>query len=95
MRNARIAHAFVHWKIHLNEWVLDYLKDEGHSTAEKVLAREEWSVRQRGDSALAVVDEMEEKGMIKRLYQDFKDEIESAQNANVRLSLSLSLQYDT
>ncbi|KAI9671436.1 MAG: hypothetical protein M1831_004345 [Alyxoria varia] len=85
MRNARIAHAFVHWKFHLNEWVVDYLKDEGHSTADKVLEREEWSVRRRRDYALSVVDEMEEMDVIKRLYQDFKDEIESAQNAEVAL----------
>ena len=81
MRNARIGHALAHWRYHLNEWVIDYLRAEGYLTPEKIVERDSWNVRKRRDFANSVVDDMEEKGEIKRLQRDYRTEIDSAREA--------------
>ena len=81
--NATFAHALLHWRYHLNEWVLDWLKNQGYTSAEKIVERENWSIKKRGDFGNKVVDEMEEKGEIKALYRDFKINLEAAREAKV------------
>ena len=81
MRNARTAHALAHWKYHLNEWVVDYLTQESHLDASKVVERDRWSVKRKCKYANEVTDQMETSGEIQSLYRDFKDEIEQAQNS--------------
>ncbi|KAF2238782.1 hypothetical protein EV356DRAFT_504090 [Viridothelium virens] len=81
MRNAQISHALEHWRYHLNEWVIDYLRDEGYLTPDKIVERDGWKVRKRRNFANSVVDEMEDKGEIKRLYRDYRTEIDSAREA--------------
>ena len=78
--NAAIAHSLLHWRFHLNEWVLDWLKNAGFTTADKVVERENWSIKKRSDYANKVVDEMEEKGEIKALYRDFKINLDMARD---------------
>ncbi|KAI9709491.1 MAG: hypothetical protein M1820_003251 [Bogoriella megaspora] len=76
--NARIGHALAHWRYHLNEWVIDYLRMEGYLTPEKIVERDGWNTRKRRDFANKVVDEMEESGEIKKLHRNYRDEIETA-----------------
>ena len=81
--NATHAHALLHWRYNLNQWVLDWLKNESHTSAEKIVERENWSIKKRGDYANKVVDGMEETGEIKALYRDFKNNLEAARDAKV------------
>ena len=78
--NAAIAHSLLHWRFHLNEWVLDWLKNAGFTTPDKIVERENWSIKKRSDYANKVVDEMEEKGEIKALYRDFKINLDQARD---------------
>lgn len=80
MANARTAHALAHWRYHLYQWVVDELEERGHLKPKKVLERDRWSTSKRREYANGVVDEMEEAGVIKNLYRDFKGQIETAQN---------------
>lgn len=92
MRNAKQAHAFRHWKFHLNEWVVDYLREEGELTPDKIVARDSWKTKRRRKDAERIVDKMENEGEIKNLRRDFKSEISTAQNVNnVSLDCHLSL----
>ena len=83
MQNAHMAHALAHWRYHLNDWTIDYLEAEGHLTPEKIVERDGWSTRKRSDYANAVVDDMEENGEIKRLYQCYRIEVTSARTSKV------------
>lgn len=83
MRNARTAHVLAHWKYDLNQWVVDYLQDEGYLTAGSIVERDSWSTRKRQKFANQLVDDMESAGEVKRLYSDFKTQIEEAHRVDV------------
>ncbi|KAA8618896.1 DUF4211 multi-domain protein [Pyrenophora tritici-repentis] len=76
--NAQVAHTLYHWKYHLYQWVKDYLKAEGHLTAEKLVKRDGWSDRKREKKARKVVDYMEETGQIRSLYNSYKNQLQAA-----------------
>ena len=86
MQNARMAHAFAHWRYHLNVWTIGYLENEGYLTPEKIVERDSWNTRKRSDYANRIVDDMEENGEIKRLYRDYKNEITTARTSKVSLA---------
>ncbi|KAK7557612.1 hypothetical protein IWX49DRAFT_73257 [Phyllosticta citricarpa] len=79
--NAQTAHALAHWRYHLNEWVVDWLRAEDHLTAEKIVERDNMSTGQRRRYANEVVDDMAERGEIQLLYKHFRAEIDTARNA--------------
>ncbi|KAI9718029.1 MAG: hypothetical protein M1812_004287 [Candelaria pacifica] len=79
--NAETAHSLIHWRYHLNQWVIEHLKEENHFSAEKVVQRESWAVKRRQKYANGVVDAMEEAGEIGSLFKDFKTNLDSARNA--------------
>ncbi|TKA74496.1 hypothetical protein B0A49_06567, partial [Cryomyces minteri] len=81
MRNAITAHALAHWRYHLNEWVVDYLAAEGYTSPAKIVERDAWSTKKRRAYANKVADEMEAKGEVRRLYRDYRCEIDTARNA--------------
>jgi len=83
MRNARTAHALAHWRYHLNDWVVDYLKQEGYTTPEKIVERDSWNTKKRMKYANTIVDKMEESGEVRRLHHDFRVEIDTARNEKV------------
>ena len=87
MQNAHWAHTLAHWRYHLNEWVIDYLGQEGYTNPEKIVERDSWNTKKRRKYAEKVVDEMEEAGEIKRLYQDFRSEVDTARDTKVSVSL--------
>lgn len=64
--------------------MLDWLKTAGHTEASKIIDREDWSKKRRGEFANKVVDGMEGNGEIKALYRDFKTNLEAARDAKVR-----------
>jgi len=76
--NATTAHALQHWRYHLNEYVVDYLKDCGYTTPEKTVRRDSYSTKKRRREANRIVDEMERCGKIRSLYDDFRREINAA-----------------
>ena len=81
--NAETAHALYHWRYHLNQYVLDWLKRHGHTAPEKIVEREGWSVNKRANYANDVVDGMEEDGEMKILYKEFKENLAAARDAKV------------
>lgn len=81
MRNAQMAHTLNHWRYHLNEWVVDYLALEGYCAPHRIVERDNWSIKKRRDYANKVVDEMEEKGEIRRLHRDYRTQIDYALEA--------------
>lgn len=89
--NAQTAHALTHWRYHLNQWVLVWLKTAGHTKPSKIVERENWSKKRRGEFANEVVDGMERKGEINALYRDFKFNLEAARDAKVSLTMPGSL----
>ncbi|RMZ71118.1 transcription factor iiic [Pyrenophora seminiperda CCB06] len=76
--NAQVAHTLIHWRYHLYQWVKDYLKAEGHLTAEKLVKREGWSDRRREKKARKIVDKMEESGHVRSLYNSYKTQLQAA-----------------
>jgi len=76
--NAQVAHTLYHWRYHLYQWVKDYLKAEGHLTAEKLVKRDGWSDRKREKKAGKIVDKMEETGQIRSLYHSYKNQLQAA-----------------
>ena len=86
-QNAVIGHKLLHWRWHLNDWVLDWLKDEGYTKPDKVIERENWSTKKRTKYANKVVDEMETSGEIENLHRDFKRTLDEARDYKVRTDL--------
>ena len=76
----------MHWRYHLNDWILDWLENEGYETPEKIVERDKWSIKKRSDYANKVVDDMEKKGEIRALYRDFKTNLDTARNYKVGFS---------
>lgn len=83
--NASTSHSLLHWRWHLNDWVLDYLEAQGYTTPAKIVEREGWSDRKRSKYANKVTDEMENAGEIKKLWRDFKLNMEDARERKVCL----------
>jgi len=83
MSNASTSHALTHWRFHLYEWVVEWLAGAGHDAPEAIVRRDRWSERKRRKHANRVVDEMESVGEVKRLYRDFKGEIDRARKERV------------
>ncbi|KXL41835.1 hypothetical protein M433DRAFT_112903 [Acidomyces richmondensis BFW] len=81
MANAETAHALLHWRYHLYEYVIDFLERRGYLTDEKVLAREKKSTKKRGKEANKIVDRMDRDGEVKRLWREFRGNIDNARNA--------------
>ncbi|KAL1953095.1 hypothetical protein VTO42DRAFT_3596 [Malbranchea cinnamomea] len=75
---ATMAHTLIHWRYHLNEWVIDYLRRQGFFTDEKILERERWSLKRRTRYANHIVDMMDEDGEIDRLWRDFNLNVKTA-----------------
>lgn len=85
-----MAHTLIHWRYHLNEWVVDYLKNQSVFTDSNILERERWSQKRRTKYANETVDAMEGDGEIDRLFRDFNMNVKTAKGAKVRLFLDLS-----
>lgn len=81
MANARTAHALQHWRIHLNDWVGSWLDRNGHNAPAQVLKRDRLSVRKRRKIANRIADAMERDGVVKELYREFRNNIDTARES--------------
>ena len=79
--NAETAHMLHHWRHALNQYVLGVLQHAGLTTPEKIVERDGWSTRKKGDFADKVVEDMAESGETQHLYKQFKRSLESARDA--------------
>ncbi|RKF82893.1 putative transcription factor iiic-like protein [Golovinomyces cichoracearum] len=71
-KNAQYSHSLIHWKYSLNEWVISALSQEGHLDSKKIAERNRMKPTQVDDHANQLVDDWEERGIIKSLYRDWK-----------------------
>ncbi|TLD29559.1 hypothetical protein E2P81_ATG05853 [Venturia nashicola] len=76
--NAITAHALEHWRFHLFEWVVVELEKGKHLKPAKIVERFQWSDKKKTQYANKVLDAMVESGQVKRLYRDFRLEIDMA-----------------
>lgn len=76
--NAETAHDLLHWKHSLKDWVDERLRTQGLMSAKKVEKRQRLSSKKRRKRADKIVDEWEEKGVVRALYDDFKRTLETA-----------------
>lgn len=79
--NAETAHALHHWRHALNQWVLKWLGEQGHITAEKIVQRERWSMKRKSEYSNSIVDGMETTGQVRQLYREFKENLQAARDA--------------
>jgi len=79
--NAETAHALTHWRYHLYECVVVMLIRQGYNTDEKIVQRDKWTTKKRRKYANKIVDRMEKDGDIKRLWEDFRNNIDDARNS--------------
>ncbi|KAF2763914.1 hypothetical protein EJ03DRAFT_257970, partial [Teratosphaeria nubilosa] len=81
MANAETAHALSHWRYHLNEWVVDWLRKQGYLTDQKIVKRDRMSTKKRRKEANKIADRMEFEGVTKQLWKDFRFNIDRARES--------------
>jgi hypothetical protein len=67
-----MAHSLIHWRFHLNEWVIGYLECKGVLTDAKIIERSRWTQKQLTRNANEVVNSMVETGEVGNLWRDFR-----------------------
>lgn len=80
-----MAHTLIHWRYHLNEWVIGYLEKMGILEDGEVLKREHWSQKKRSNYANKIFDTMGEAGEVDRLWRDFNLNLKTARASTVYL----------
>ena len=78
-----MAHALHHWRHSLNQTVLQWLADDGHLTPAKIVERDNLRQKKRQKEANRIVDGMEEMGVMRDMYQKFKENLQAARDAKV------------
>lgn len=78
--NAETAHNLMHWKQALLDWVDTRLYEEGYMTPSKLIERERMRPKQKHKLVDTILEQWMKKGVVKALYQDFKNTIETARN---------------
>lgn len=86
--NAEMAHALYHWRFQLNYAVVNWLSNSGHLTAQKIVDRESWNRKKKEKIANRIVDGLVASGEMKIMYRQFKQNLDAARTAKVRLTLS-------
>lgn len=81
MANARTAHALNHWRYALNQWVETWLIGQGYCSPQRLVERDGWKTERRRKYANKIADRMEREGVIKKLYRDFRNNIDDARNS--------------
>ena len=81
--NAEMAHALRHWRYALNQTVLAWLAAEGYLTPAKIVERENLRQKKRQRMTNKIVDGMEDTGVMKMLYKQFKENLAAARDAKV------------
>ncbi|KAI9923476.1 hypothetical protein ASPWEDRAFT_40514 [Aspergillus wentii DTO 134E9] len=81
---ATMAHTLTHWRVHLNEWVVDYLDRMKYLEDERILERSHWSQKRKAKYAFEVVGTMVETGEVQRLWRDFHINLKAAREQTTR-----------
>jgi hypothetical protein len=81
MSNARTAHALHHWRYHLYEWVVDWIDKNGYSSVKELKKRDKMSTKKRQKYANKIVDRMAEEDVLKKLWKEFRGNIDEAKDA--------------
>ncbi len=81
MSNAHTAHSLQHWKHNLNAWILKWLEENGYNRPERTVERDNWSIKKRRKEANKIADKMEERGVVKELYRDYRKVIDEARDS--------------
>lgn len=76
--NAEMGHKLVHWLYHLNKNLLGYLEEQGVLSADATLARDKMNRKKREKEAEAIVDNMDEAGVVQSLWRDFQSDLDDA-----------------
>ncbi|ROW13010.1 hypothetical protein VPNG_05967 [Cytospora leucostoma] len=84
--NAETAHNLLHWKPALRDWVDQFLENGGWLTPAKLAEREKMKAKKRRKLADDIVEDCDQRDIIKRLYADFKHNIELAQTKDTTKS---------
>lgn len=69
--NAALAHQLHHWRFEVNEWVVDFLKSQGHNADEEVLRRDKMKQKHKTKHAIGILDSMVQTGQVDKMYSDF------------------------
>ena len=80
-----MGHALYHWRYALNQNVLEWLAMQGHLTPQKIVERENIRQKKREKIANKIVDGMEDTGVMRELYREFKENLAAARDAKVKL----------
>ena len=80
-----MGHALYHWRYALNQNVLEWLAMQGHLTPQKIVERENMRQKKREKIANKIVDGMEDAGVMRKLYREFKENLAAARDAKVSL----------
>lgn len=91
--NAETAHCLLHWKPALRDWVNDFLERGGWLAPERLAERERMKARKRRKLADEIVEDCDQHGIIKRLFADFKHNIEMAQTKDTSSSARGGRRY--
>ncbi|KAL4886403.1 hypothetical protein BJY04DRAFT_213173 [Aspergillus karnatakaensis] len=83
MKNASMAHTLTHWRVHLNEWVVEHLRIKGQFSDKKILKRSQYSQRKKNKSAAKAFNKMVEEEEVKKLWRDFHINLRNAREAAV------------
>ncbi|KAL5356846.1 hypothetical protein BJX96DRAFT_143490 [Aspergillus floccosus] len=78
---AEMAHTLTHWRAHLNEWVIDHLRQTGYLSDEAVLKRSHWSQRRKEKYATEAMRTMVENDEVKKLWRDFHINLRTARES--------------
>lgn len=78
--NAETAHSLLHWKMALLDWVDANLETGGYMTADRLKERLNWKAKKKYRLVDKILALWVEKGVIRRLWKEFKDTIETARN---------------
>lgn len=91
-----MAHALHHWRYALNQIVLAWLVAEGHLAPAKIVERENLRQKKRQKVTNKIVDGMEDTGVMKMLYKQFKENLAAARDAKACfLSNKKHQKFDT
>lgn len=79
--NAEMAHALHHWRYALNQTVLGWLAAQGYLAPAKIVERDNLSQKKRQKATNKIVDGMEDTGVMRMLYKQFKENLAAARDA--------------
>lgn len=80
--NAGTAHNLIHWRPALRDWVDDRLAQDGWMAADKIVAREQMKAKKRHKVADEIVELWDQCDILKGLFLDFKNNIDTARNTD-------------